>query len=88
MKKLLFLLLLTPSYVKAEFHYNDCVEITGGFFYQEEERIVDRVVGKEVTSEGVAYRIGSLFTILVLEKDLKKIDKSVCEEAENPKDKK
>lgn len=82
--KLTFLLtMLIQGWTYAGFRYQDCVEIKDDFFAEEGKRTVGRIVDKRTSSIGTEYRVGDiLFGIWFSEKDLVKIDKSVCEEVE------
>ena len=84
-KVMLFLtMLLFTRYLNAgEFHFGDCVEITGGFYYRPEQRFVGEVYDVRNAEIGKEYRVGSIvFGVWISEKNLKKVDDAVCKEAE------
>lgn len=97
MKKYYFIMLMllsVPCFARigpvhpasVEFHYNDCVEITGGFFYQPGEQTVERVWDKRTTNGRTEYRIGNiLFGIWIEEYNIQKVSDKICEELERKK---
>ncbi len=77
MKKLVSLMLLA-----SVFHYQDCVEIIKGFYYNPEYRYVGWVVDEDTNGQVARYQIGYFPSLWVEADNLKKVDSQICKDAE------
>lgn len=81
MRYLGLLLLMFAGTASADFHYQDCVRIVGGFYFNEQDPMVGTVYAKEVRGNITYYNLGLFLPIWIEESNLKKVEQKVCEEA-------
>lgn len=82
------LLMFTGTVAQAKLGYNDCVQIQDDFYASPGTVLVGRVQAKRVVNGVTEYLIGNIFFGMWFpEKQLVKVNDSVCDEADESEQK-